>query len=125
MKNKIKQLWNYFKTPKSFNVILLLMDHEEIPLIVEITQVAYNIKDAEKSVVQLIKQFNYKYSANYQIDKLWEIRKKMVLSRQGKTVAHHQIDLTRVGEKQNWDHIKSEYDFIQSHYVHKDLNLEG
>lgn len=121
----MKKIINSLKTPKTFNVMLLLMDHAECPLIVEITQLAYSKDEAYKAASKLVEHFNYKYSCQYKIDKVWQIKKKIELSRQGQPVKHYEIDITRAGEKQNWAHLKSEYDFIQAHYIYKDLNLEG
>jgi hypothetical protein len=101
------------------------MDYTEAPLIVEITQMAYSQTEALAAVQKLVDHFNYKYSCQYQVDKIWEIKRKFDLTVKGQKVEHYQIELTKAGEKSNWDHMKNEYDFIQAHYIHKELATEG
>ena len=119
------QLVNSLKTPKAYNVVLLLMDYEEVPLIVEITQLAYSKEEAQLATQKIVDHFNYKYSCSYKIDTMWEVKKEMDFSKNGKPVEHYQVDITKAGEMRNWNHMKMEYDFIQTHYVHNQLNLEG
>lgn len=125
MKKKINQYLNYFKTPRCFNILLLLMDLEEAPLIVEITQMAYSREEAHRAAQKLVDSFNYKYSCSYKIDRIWEMKRKISFTLNGKPVEHYQIDITQAGSKRNWDYMKLEYDFVQTHYVHKGLSSEG
>lgn len=126
MKKIIKTIINYFKTPTLYNVVLLLHDYEEAPLIVEISILAYNQSSAKQAAENMIKNFNYKHSCFYQLDKIWPLKRQPKLQKNGKVIKHYQVeDITKVGESQNWNHLRSEYNFIQTHYIHKELHNEG
>jgi hypothetical protein len=109
--------------PKTYRVTLILMDTPDLA-IVELTQLAYNQADAEAAIIKLVDRFNYKHSCHYQVDSLWEVHKRVDLLQKGQPVNASEVDLTKAGEKQRWNRMKEEFDFIQLHYVNQ-WNVEG
>lgn len=113
----LREFLNSFKKPKIYNAVLLNGDFDSVELLVEISVVAYSSRHALKNVESVVKEFNHKYSANYKVDKVWQMNLPFTLTLKGGDLKHYKTDLSEVNRNKNLSFMLQEYNFLKNKWL--------